>query len=89
MPQDLQRKTIVEGLLKVEKSGFSNLVLSSMLSDLRLTRQDKDFITTVFYGTLERKITLNAILQNFISKPLTKLDKEIVAIMQSGLYQIL
>ena len=89
MPQDLQRKTIVEGLLKVEKSGFSNLVLSSMLSDSRLTRQDKDFITTVFYGTLERKITLNAILQNFISKPLNKLDKEIVAIMQSGLYQIL
>ena len=60
-----------------------------MLSDSRLTRQDKDFITTVFYGTLERKITLNAILQNFISKPLNKLDKEIVAIMQSGLYQIL
>ena len=89
MAQDLNRKLVVEGLLKVEKSGFSNLVLPSLLSDTRLSNQDKAFISNLFYGTIERKITLNYILSRFISKPLKKLDKEVVAIMQSGLYQIL
>ena len=89
MAQDLNRKLVVDGLLKVEKSGFSNLVLPSLLSDSRLSSQDKAFISKLFYGTIERKITLNYILQSFISKPLKKLDKEVLAIMQSGLYQIL
>ena len=89
MAQDLNRKLVVDGLLKVEKSGFSNLVLPSLLSDNRLSNQDKAFISNLFYGTVERKITLNYILQSFISKPLKKLDKEVLAIMQSGLYQIL
>ena len=89
MAQDLNRKLVVDGLLKVEKSGFSNLVLPSLISDSRLSSQDKAFISKLFYGTIERKITLNYILQSFISKPLKKLDKEVLAIMQSGLYQIL
>ncbi len=89
MAQDLNRKLVVDGLLKVEKSGFSNLVLPSLLSDGRLSPQDKGFISNLFYGTIERKITLDFILSRFISKPLKKLDGEVLAIMRSGLYQIL
>ena len=86
---DLKRKLVVQGLLRVENSGFSNLVLSSLINDGSLSRQDKAFVSKVFYGTIERKITLNYILQRFISKPLKKLDKEVLAIMQSALYQML
>ncbi len=88
MAYDLKRKLIVNGLIKVENSGFSNLVLSSLLEDKSLSPQDKGFISKVFYGTIEKKITLNYILGQFISKPLNKLDTEVLAIMQSGLYQI-
>lgn len=86
---DLKRKLIVQGLLKVENSGFSNLVLSSLIDGDDLSSIDKAFVSKVFYGTIERKITLNYILQRFISKPLKKLDKEVLAIMQSALYQML
>lgn len=86
---DLSRKLVVDCLLKVEKSGFSNLVLSSELDSYNLNGQDKAFATKLFYGTVERKLTLNYILQKHLAKPLSKMDKEIVAIMQSGLYQIL
>ena len=54
-----------------------------------LTPQDKAFATKLFYGTVERRLTLDYILQKHISKPLAKMDKEIVAILQSGLYQLL
>lgn len=86
---DLSRKLVVDCLLKVEKSGFSNLVLTSAIDSHNLSNQDKAFLAKVFYGTVERKLTLNYILQKHLSKPLAKMDKEIVAIMQSGLYQIL
>lgn len=89
MAYDLNRKLVVSGLVKVESSGFSNLVLSSLLDGNRLSDKDKAFISKVFYGTIERKITLNYILQKFIAKPLKKLDTEVLAIMQSGLYQII
>jgi len=86
---DLKRKLIVQGLLRVENSGFSNLVLPSLIDNDALSPQDKAFVSKVFYGTIERKITLNYILQHFISKPLKKLDKEVLAIMQSALYQMM
>ena len=86
---DLSRKLVVDCLLKVEKSGFSNLVLSAELDSHSLSGQDKAFATKLFYGTVERKLTLNYILQKHLSKPLSKMDKEVAAILQSGLYQIL
>lgn len=85
---DLTRKLVVDCLLKVESSGFSNLVLSSEIDNHSLTNQDKAFATKLFYGTVERKLTLNYILQKQLSKPIAKMDKEIVAILQSGLYQL-
>ena len=86
---DLARKLVVDCLLKVEASGFSNLVLASEIDSHNLTSQDKAFATKLFYGTVERKLTLNHILQKQLSKPIAKMDKEIVAILQSGLYQLL
>ncbi|MBQ9845185.1 MAG: 16S rRNA (cytosine(967)-C(5))-methyltransferase RsmB [Oscillospiraceae bacterium] len=86
---DLARKLVVDCLLKVEKSGFSNLVLTSAIDSHSMSAQDKAFLSKVFYGTVERRLTLDYILQKHLSRPLSKLDKEVVAIMQSGLYQIL
>lgn len=90
MAQDLKRKLVIEGLLKVENSGFSNLVFSALMRERdSLLPKERAFAAKVFYGTIERKITLNYILQQFIKKPLSKLDEEVLAILQSGLYQIL
>ena len=86
---DTARKLVVDCILKVESSGFSNLVLLSEIDNHSLTNQDKAFATKLFYGTVERKLTLNYILQKQLSKPIAKMDKEIVAILQSGLYQLL
>ncbi len=89
MSLDKSRILAVQGLLKVESSGYSNLVLSSLINDGGLNEKEKAFTAKIFYGSIEKKITLNYILQKFITKPLKKLDKEVLAIMQSGLYQII
>ncbi len=89
MALDKSRILAVQGLLKVESSGYSNLVLSSIINSSNLDEKQKAFTTKIFYGTIEKKITLNYILQKFITKPLSKLDEEVLIIMQSGLYQLL
>lgn len=89
MSYDLTRRLAVEGLLKVENSSYSNLVFSSIAQNHPMTDAQRAFTAKLFYGTVERMITLNYILSRFVSKPLKKLDREVLAIMQSGLYQIL
>lgn len=89
MSVDHNRRLAAEGLLKVENSSYSNLVFSSMARDPHMSDADKAFTAKLFYGTLERKLTLDYILQSYISKPLNKLDREVLAILRSGLYQIL
>ena len=89
MSCDLTRRLVVEGLLKVENSSYSNLVFSSIAQNHPMTDAQRAFAAKLFYGTVERMITLDYILSRFVSKPLKKLDREVLAIMQSGLYQIL
>ena len=66
MAKDFRRLAVVKGLEKVSQSGFSNLVLPSLLEEGNLQEKDKNFVTAVFYGTLEHKITLDYILQKYI-----------------------
>ena len=66
MAKDFRRLAVVKGLEKVSQSGFSNLVLPSLLEDRNLQEKDRNFVTAVFYGTLEHKITLDYILQKYI-----------------------
>ncbi len=89
MSYDLTRRLVVEGLLKVESASYSNLVFSSIAQKHPMTDAQRAFAAKLFYGTVERIITLDYILSRFVSKPLKKLDREVLAIMQSGLYQIL
>lgn len=81
------RRTAVTALLKQEKNGYSNLVLKSALEKFDGTQRDAAFVSTIFYGTVERQITLDYMLSKCLTKPLNKLDPEIRAILRSGLYQ--
>ena len=81
------RRAVVTALMKQEKSGYSNLVLSHALNEFDGTPRDKAFVSAAFYGTTERLLTLDFLLQKHLAKPLCKLDAEVRAILRSGLYQ--
>ncbi len=71
-----------------DKQGFSNLVLDYALSNAQLETQDKRFCSTLYYGVIERKITLDYIISKYSKKPLNKLDLSILNILRCGLYQL-
>ncbi|MBR3920713.1 MAG: 16S rRNA (cytosine(967)-C(5))-methyltransferase RsmB, partial [Oscillospiraceae bacterium] len=83
------RNVAVKLLLRVEKGAYSNIILDNERSFSDLSDTDKKFTSRLFYGTIERKITLDYIISSYLSKPISKLDKEILMILRTGIYQLL
>ncbi|RPF43489.1 16S rRNA (cytosine967-C5)-methyltransferase [Hydrogenoanaerobacterium saccharovorans] len=84
------RQVAVQALVKVNQDGgYSNLVIDSELSKSELDPRDKAFCTTLFYGVLERRITLDAVLQKYCKQPLKKLMPQVRELLHIAVYQIL
>ncbi|MEG1873337.1 MAG: transcription antitermination factor NusB, partial [Ruthenibacterium sp.] len=81
------RRAAVTALMKQEKDGYANLVLNTALDGFTGAQRDRAFLAAVFYGTVERQITLDYVLQKFLAKPIAKLDAPVRAILRSALYQ--
>ncbi len=81
------RALTVQALVKQEQSGYSNLVLDAALKKNDLPARERAFASAVFYGVVERQITLDFCLSQCVKKPLNKLDAPVRAILRSGLYQ--
>lgn len=84
------RKVAVDMLLKVETdSAYSNIILKSTLSQSELSSVDKAFATAIFYGVLDRKITLDYFLDSLTKTPFSKTDAFTKTVLRAALYQIL
>ena len=81
------RALAVQALVRQEQSGYSNLVLDAALKKSDLPARERGFASAVFYGVVERQITLDHCLAQCVKKPLKKLDAPVRAILRSGLYQ--
>ncbi len=83
------RGVVLRALMRVEAGGYSNLVLSGAIDTAKLGRRDGAFAAALFYGVIERKLTLDYIIKGHSRLPLDKLDKAVLCILRMGLYQLL
>lgn len=84
------RLTAVKLLLKMDSGeGYSNIILDSALGETDLSPKDKAFAAALFYGVIERRLTLDYIIEKNSSVPFVKLDDGVVEILRAGLYQLL
>ena len=84
------RQIAFSALCKIQKdSSYSNITLDSFLSGSELDTRDKSFVSALFYGVIERQITLDYNLSLYLSKPIKKLKPEVLTIMRIGAYQLL
>ncbi|MEE1321333.1 MAG: 16S rRNA (cytosine(967)-C(5))-methyltransferase RsmB [Acutalibacteraceae bacterium] len=84
------RQIAFEALLKTEKQGaYSNITIDSFLTKTKLDTRDKSFVSALFYGVIERKLTIDYQLQLYLDKPIKKLKPEVLSILRMGAYQIL
>ncbi len=83
------RKETVKLLLKTfGEESYSNLLLDSVLASQEMTVQDRKFITQLYYGVIEKKITLDYIISAYSSKKIERLDSTVLNILRTGIYQI-
>lgn len=71
-----------------DESGYSNLVLNSILEQCNLSAEDKSFCTAIFYGTLDRLVTIDFYIKKFIKTPLKKIKPFTLAVLRAAVYQI-
>ncbi len=84
------RQTAYRALLRVEKdAAYSNLELDAVLQGSGLDARDKALASALFYGVLERRITLDYQLTHRLTKPLAKLKMGVQAVLRMGAYQLL
>lgn len=86
---DSSRKIVFDILKKIEyEAAYSNIVLNNALNSEALNKRDKGFVSAVFYGVLERKITIDYIIAAHSKTPVRKLDDDVLIILRMGVYQI-
>lgn len=84
------REAALRALLRVDSEGaYSNLALDHLLSGLTIEPRDRSLATTIFYGVLERRITLDYVIERFSSIPLKKISPVALELLRIGAYQIL
>lgn len=84
------RKEAVKALMKIEiDGGYSNIVVDNLLLETDLDERDKAFATSLIYGVIERKLTLEYIVSSYSKTPLKKIKPFILYVIYTSLYQII
>lgn len=84
------RKIVLDSLVRVDfKKGYSNIVFDNALKGAELDSRDASFAAALFYGVLERKLTLDRVISEFSKIPLEKLSPFVLEILRMGVYQLL
>ena len=78
------RKLAVTLLEQTEKNeGYSNLLLDHALEESGLDPRDKRLCAALYYGVLERKLTLDFVISAYSKKPPKKLDGIVLQILRT------
>ncbi len=88
---DAARETALKILVKTDRDGaFSNIALKDELARAKkLTTQDRYFVTRLVYGVLDKRLTLDYVIEKLSKIKLKKLSVYILNILRLGIYQIM
>lgn len=84
------RELAYTALLRMDQAGsYSNLTLDAVLEDKKPSDADRRLASELFYGVLERKLTLDYALSRYMKQKMEKLDAEVRIALEIGAYQLL
>lgn len=86
----IAREVALEVLLRVEADdAYANLLLNQLSTNRRLDSRNAGLAQELAFGSLRRKNTLDAIINEVSSRPVDELDPGVRAVLQLGVYQLL
>ncbi len=84
------RQTVADLLIRMDASGsYSNIILDNTFSANNLDQRDKAFAAALFYGVLERKMTLDYLIRHYSSIEFDRMSPKVIQILRMGFYQLL
>lgn len=84
------RKTALAALNDVtQNEGYSNIVIDKAIRAAGLEPRDAALASVLFYGVLEKRMTLDYYIRKFLAKPGQKMDETVLNILRIAVYQIL
>ena len=76
-------------LLRCEHDNlYSNLILDTAIRRNTLSDADRGLLTALVYGVLEKKLTLDYLIDALSDRPAKGLDAEVRILLRMGLYQL-
>ena len=67
---------------------YSNLILDTAIRRGNLSEADRGFLTALVYGVLEKRITLDYLIDSLSERPANQLDTDVRVALRLGLYQL-
>ena len=84
------RLVAYELLKKLEKSKqYSNIILDHALNESGLEGPDRALASALFYGVIEKKLTLDYQLSALSARKIEELDRDVLCALRLGLYQLI
>lgn len=84
------REIAMKVIYSVEfENAYSNMALKKALANTELSKQDRALVTTLAYGVLDKKITLDYVIGCFSRLKIKKISKFILIILRMGIYQLM
>ena len=83
------RKIALKALLEVRGQAYSNITLNKFLNEADISVADRALTTALFYGVLDRTITLDYVLSMYIKSSIKKVSTTALEVLRVALYQIM
>lgn len=84
------REAAYTALLRYENNAsYSNIELDGTIKKYNLTGVERSFFTALFYGVIERSITLDYFISKLSERPVGEIDTNVLIILRMGLYQLI
>ena len=83
------RQTALSVLTRCDRDGsYSNLALDAAIRGGNFSPADRALLTTLVYGVIERKVTLDYLIDRLSDRPAAQIDPQVRGILRLGLYQL-
>ena len=84
------REAAYTALLRYENNAsYSNIELDGTIKKYNLTGVERSFFTALFYGVIERSITLDYYISKLSERPVEEIDTNVLIMLRMGLYQLI
>ena len=67
---------------------YSNIELDNAIKKYSLDGVERSFFTALYYGVIEKKLTLDYIISQFSERPIDEIDPNVLIVLEMGVYQL-